>query len=91
MNEGFGYQIRVANSYRNGNITKKMVREICEEQNWEYKFDKEGGVMIYSRICFKPINYPIYLKKKSWLSRYNDSYLIKELERRGYIMIKVNR
>lgn len=47
---GKGNMMRVALSYRNGTISKKLLEIICEENNWECKFDKQNGVLISPKI-----------------------------------------
>jgi hypothetical protein len=50
MNEGKGLMLKVALSYKNGSITKKLLKEICRNNKWDYKFDAENGVLIFPKL-----------------------------------------
>ena len=50
MNEGKGLMIKTAIGYKNGSISKSMLKEICKDNYWDYKFDKNLGVLIFPRI-----------------------------------------
>ena len=48
MNEGYGLMLKLALAYRNGSISKKLLKEICDKNNWGYKFEK--GVLIFPKV-----------------------------------------
>lgn len=51
MNEGKGLMFQIALSYKKGMISKKIVKEICRENNWVCIFDK--SVIMYPNITRK--------------------------------------
>ena len=48
--EGQGNMIQVAMGYKNGSINKKLLIKICQENKWDYKFDKKMGVLITPKV-----------------------------------------
>ena len=41
MNEGKGDMIRIARAVMNGSIKEDVLKDICEDNNWEYKFNNK--------------------------------------------------
>ena len=50
MNEGKGEMLRLVRAYRNGAITDKVLKEICDNNGWEYEKDGKFGILIYPRL-----------------------------------------